>query len=269
MLIAAEPSGRPDPLAAEAPGVLQATAIRVAFGGRRRLLRPALPGVLAVDGVSVDIRAGETVGLVGESGSGKSTMGLALLRLIPATGRVVFAGEDLQALAPPALRRRRAGMQIVFQDPYGSLSPRMTVADLVAEGLRVHERLSDAARRERVGAVLAEVGLPPDAAGRYPHEFSGGQRQRIAIARALVLQPRLLILDEPTSALDRSVQAQIVALLRTCSAGTASPTCSSATTWPWCGPWRTGSWCCAPAGWWSRGRRMRCSPRRASPTPAR
>ncbi len=214
MLIASEPSGRPDPLAAGAPVLLDAQGVRVAFGGRRRLLRRAEAALVAVDGVSVDIRAGETVGLVGESGSGKSTMGLALLRLVPAAGRVTFAGEDLQALAPPALRRRRAGMQIVFQDPYGSLSPRMTVGDLVAEGLRVHERLTDAARRDRVAAVLAEVGLAADAAGRYPHEFSGGQRQRIAIARALVLQPRLLILDEPTSALDRSVQSQIVDLLR-------------------------------------------------------
>ena len=151
---------------------------------------------------------------MGESGSGKSTMGLALLRLTPAAGRVVFAGEDLQALSPARLRHRRAQMQIVFQDPYGSLSPRMAVGDLVAEGLRVHERLSPAARAERVAAALAEVGLPPDAVLRYPHEFSGGQRQRIAIARALVLHPRLLVLDEPTSALDRSVQAQIVTLLR-------------------------------------------------------
>jgi microcin C transport system ATP-binding protein len=151
---------------------------------------------------------------VGESGSGKSTMGLALLRLVPASGRVVFAGQDLQSLAPAQLRHRRAGMQIVFQDPYGSLSPRMTVGDLVAEGLRVHERLAAPVRAARVATALAEVGLPADAIGRYPHEFSGGQRQRIAIARALVLQPRLLILDEPTSALDRSVQAQIVDLLR-------------------------------------------------------
>ena len=214
MLIASEPAGRPERLPNSAPVLMAGQGIRVAFRGRRRLIGRSPPGVLAVDGVSVEIRAGETVGLVGESGSGKSTIGLALLRLVPAEGQVVFGGENLQALGTSALRQRRAGMQIVFQDPYGSLSPRMTVGDLISEGLRVHERLSAAARADRVGAVLREVGLAPDAIGRYPHEFSGGQRQRVAIARALVLQPRLLILDEPTSALDRSVQAQIVDLLR-------------------------------------------------------
>ena len=214
MLIASEPAGRPDPLPLAAKPLLAGTDVRVSFAGRRGLLRRAAATVLAVDGVSIEIREGETVGLVGESGSGKSTMGLALLRLVPASGRVVFAGEDLQSLPPTQLRHRRAGMQIVFQDPYGSLSPRMTVGDLVAEGLRVHERLAASVRAARVASALAEVGLPADAIGRYPHEFSGGQRQRIAIARALVLQPRLLILDEPTSALDRSVQAQIVELLR-------------------------------------------------------
>jgi microcin C transport system ATP-binding protein len=214
MLIASEPTGRPGPLSPDAAPLLAGAEIRVAFAGRRGLLRRAAATVVAVDGVSIEIREGETVGLVGESGSGKSTMGLALLRLVPASGRVVFAGQNLQSLAPAQLRHCRAGMQIVFQDPYGSLSPRMTVGDLVAEGLRVHERLPAPVRAARVATALAEVGLPPDAIGRYPHEFSGGQRQRIAIARALVLQPRLLILDEPTSALDRSVQAQIVDLLR-------------------------------------------------------
>ena len=214
MLLAAEPAGRPDALPVGAAPLAEAADIIVEFKGRGGLLRKAAATLRALDDVSIAIREGETVGLVGESGSGKSTMGLALLRLIPAAGRVVFAGEDLARLSPNALRHRRKGMQIVFQDPYGSLSPRMVVGDLVAEGLRVHERLSPAARAARVAAALAEVGLPPDAAGRYPHEFSGGQRQRIAIARALVLQPRLLVLDEPTSALDRSVQAQIVALLR-------------------------------------------------------
>ena len=214
MLLDAEPGGRPDPLPAASPILAQATDIRVAFAGRRGLFRRAAATVRAVDGVSIAIREGETVGLVGESGSGKSTMGLALLRLVPASGRVVFAGTDLQSLTSAALRRQRAQMQVVFQDPYGSLSPRMAAGELVAEGLRVHKRLAPAARAARVAAALAEVGLPAEAAGRYPHEFSGGQRQRIAIARALVLQPRLLVLDEPTSALDRSVQAQIVALLR-------------------------------------------------------
>ena len=214
MLLDAEPGGRPDPLPAASPILAQATDIRVAFAGRCGLFRRAAATVRAVDGVSIAIRQGETVGLVGESGSGKSTMGLALLRLVPASGRVAFAGADLQSLTPAALRRQRAQMQVVFQDPYGSLSPRMAAGELVAEGLRVHERLAPGPRAARVAAALAEVGLPADSAERYPHEFSGGQRQRIAIARALVLQPRLLVLDEPTSALDRSVQAQIVALLR-------------------------------------------------------
>ena len=214
MLLDSEPRGRPDPLPASAPVLAQATDICVDFATRRGLLRRAASSLRAVDHVSITIRAGETVGLVGESGSGKSTMGLALLRLTHASGRVVFAGEDLQSLPPARLRQRRAQMQIVFQDPYGSLSPRMAVGDLVSEGLRVHERPGAAARAQRVAAALAEVGLPPDVVQRYPHEFSGGQRQRIAIARALVLHPRLLVLDEPTSALDRSVQAQIVALLQ-------------------------------------------------------
>lgn len=214
MLLDSEPSGQPDPLPSDAASLVQAADLRVTFSTRRGLIRRSVASVNAVDGVSIDIRAGETVGLVGESGSGKSTIGLALLRLTPASGRVVFAGQDLQTLSRQDLRHLRRRMQIVFQDPYGSLSPRMTVADLVAEGLKVHETLTADARAARVTRALQEVGLPLDAAERYPHEFSGGQRQRIAIARALVLQPALLVLDEPTSALDRSVQAQIVALLR-------------------------------------------------------
>jgi microcin C transport system ATP-binding protein len=171
--------------------------------------------VKACDGVSIAVREGETVGLVGESGSGKSTMGFGMLRLVPSQGDLRFEGRDLNALDKRALRRMRAHMQIVFQDPYGSLSPRMHVGDIVAEGLNVHApRLSHAERAERVAEALEEVGLPADSADRYPHEFSGGQRQRIAIARALVLKPQLVVLDEPTSALDRSVQAQIVDLLR-------------------------------------------------------
>ena len=214
MLLDAEPGGRPDPVPANAPDVIAAEAIRVLFHRPRGLFRPAAPPLRAVDGVSLRVRAGETVGLVGESGSGKSTMGLALLRLLPSEGRVAFVGRDLTALGPNALRPLRAQMQIVFQDPYGSLSPRMAVGDVVAEGLLVHERLTAADRAVRVAAALAEVGLPADAAVRYPHEFSGGQRQRIAIARAIVLQPRLVVLDEPTSALDRSVQGQVIELLR-------------------------------------------------------
>jgi microcin C transport system ATP-binding protein len=212
-LIAAEPSGKPMPVAADAPVVLEARDIRVSFAlGRGWGRRARLP---AVAGVSLAVRAGETLGVVGESGSGKTTLGFALLRLVPATGRVVVLGRDLASLDRRALRGARADMQVVFQDPFGSLSPRLTVGDIVAEGLSVHaSALSRAERAERVAAVLEEVGLGAGAMAHYPHEFSGGQRQRIAIARAMVLTPRLMVLDEPTSALDRSVQAQIVALLR-------------------------------------------------------
>ncbi|HTR18134.1 MAG TPA: dipeptide ABC transporter ATP-binding protein [Acetobacteraceae bacterium] len=219
MLLAAEPGGAPGPLPVEAPEVIAARDLRVVFPGRRGLFRRGAEGVRAVDGVSLQVREGETLGLVGESGSGKSTIGLALLGLLAATGERRFEGQDLATLDRRALRRLRARMQIVFQDPHSSLSPRMSVGGIVAEGLAVHEpHLDAAARRARVAAALREVGLPEDAADRYPHEFSGGQRQRIAIARAIVLQPRFLVLDEPTSALDRSVQAQIVDLLRTLQA---------------------------------------------------
>ena len=214
-LIAAEPKGRPRPLSAQAETLIDAQDLRVHFAISRGVLRRTVGVVKAVDGVSISVREGETVGLVGESGSGKSTMGFGMLRLMPATGNLHFEGWNLNALDKRALRRMRARMQIVFQDPYGSLSPRMHVGDIVAEGLSVHaRRLSRAARAGLVAEALEEVGLPADSADRYPHEFSGGQRQRIAIARALVLKPRLVVLDEPTSALDRSVQAQIVDLLR-------------------------------------------------------
>ena len=215
MLIAAEPGGAPAPVPAHAPVLAEADGVTVRFPVRRGLLRRVVGEVRAVDGVSLTVREGETVGLVGESGSGKSTLGLALLRMQPVEGRILFEGRDLAGLRPAGLRPLRRRMQVVFQDPYGSLSPRMSAGEIVAEGLRVHEpRLAPAAREARVAAALEEVGLPADAAGRYPHEFSGGQRQRIAIARAVVLQPRLIVLDEPTSALDRSVQAQVVDLLR-------------------------------------------------------
>ncbi len=214
MLLASEPSGAPNPVESDAATIIDAQDIRVDFPIRRGLLRRTVATVRAVDGVSIAVRAGETVGLVGESGSGKSTMGLAMLRLQAATGHVAFLGQDITALPQSAVRQRRAQMQVVFQDPYGSLSPRLSVGAIVAEGLAVHERLTPAARAARVATALREVGLPENAAERYPHEFSGGQRQRVAIARAIVLQPRLVVLDEPTSALDRSVQAQIVDLLR-------------------------------------------------------
>ena len=215
LLLDAVPRGVPPPLSGTAPPLLEIEDASVHFPIRRGLLRRTAAVVRAVDGVSLTVRVGETVGLVGESGSGKTTLALAALRLEPVQGKIVFAGQDLVRLGKRAMRRLRSRMQIVFQDPFGSLSPRMTVGDIVAEGLGVHEpSLTRAQRDERVRATLTEVGLPADSAARYPHEFSGGQRQRIAIARAVILQPALIVLDEPTSALDMSVQAQIIALLR-------------------------------------------------------
>ena len=215
MLIAAEPSGRPAKVPDGAESVLTADGVRVIFPVRSGMLRRKTGEVRAVDGVSLSLRAGETLGVVGESGSGKSTLALALLALEPCEGRVVFLGQDLASLPKAAKRALRARGQIVFQDPYGSLSPRMDVGEIVAEGLRVHApSLSVAERTAKVARALADVGLEAETAHRYPHEFSGGQRQRIAIARALVLEPSMIVLDEPTSALDRSVQAQIVDLLR-------------------------------------------------------
>ncbi len=215
MLLDAVPRGEPAPLATDAPTLLRIEDAKVHFPIRRGVLRRVVSVVRAVDGVSLTVRAGETVGLVGESGSGKTTLALAALRLEPVRGLVVFSGQNVGALGRSALRALRARMQIVFQDPFGSLSPRMTVVDIVAEGLGVHEPgLSREQREQRVVAALDEVGLPADMMQRYPHEFSGGQRQRIAIARVIVLKPALVVLDEPTSALDMSVQAQIIALLR-------------------------------------------------------
>jgi len=214
-LLAAEPAPRTGAGAVDAPVVVTAEDVRVWFPVRAGLLRRTVDHIRAVDGVSLEIREGRTLGVVGESGSGKTTLGLALLRLVRSRGRVVFRGRELTGLSTGALRPLRREMQVVFQDPYGSLSPRMSVGQIVEEGLRVH-RLggTDAERRRLIEAALVEVGLDPDTRDRYPHEFSGGQRQRIAIARALVLKPRLVVLDEPTSALDMSVQAQIVDLLR-------------------------------------------------------
>ena len=215
LLLAAEPRGRPLPLAPGTPTLIQGSGVKVHFPMRRGVLRRTIGHIRAVDGVDVVVHEGETVGLVGESGSGKSTMGYALLRLVQAQGCIRFDGTDLAELDKRRLRRLRADMQIVFQDPFGSLSPRLTVAEIVAEGLAVHEpSLSRAERGLRVAAALEEVGLAADIGDRYPHEFSGGQRQRIAIARAMVLKPRFVVLDEPTSALDMSVQAQIVDLLQ-------------------------------------------------------
>jgi microcin C transport system ATP-binding protein len=214
-LLAAEPKGRAAPVPAGAPILLEAGPVKVHFPIRRGFLRRVVGHVKAVDGVSLSVREGETLGIVGESGSGKTTLGLALLRLTRSQGPIVVLGQTVDGLAAKALRPLRREMQIVFQDPYGSLSPRLTVAQIVEEGLLVQERRRGAAERRRVVAkALTDVGLDPSSMDRYPHEFSGGQRQRIAIARAMVLEPKLVVLDEPTSALDMSVQAQIVTLLR-------------------------------------------------------
>ena len=214
-LLAAEPTGAATPLDKNASVLLHSDDLKVWFPVQRGVLRRTVGYVKAVDGVNVSVRAGQTLGVVGESGSGKTTLGLALLKLVSSDGTITFDGRDLQNLRGDNLRRLRSDLQVVFQDPYSSLSPRLTAFQIVEEGLRVHQPGGDyAARRERVAEALREVGLEPRTMDRYPHEFSGGQRQRLAIARAVVLKPRLIILDEPTSALDRTVQAQVVDLLR-------------------------------------------------------
>ena len=215
MLLAAEPTGRKPPPPNDAPPVIEARDVRVTFhlskgffGGKSRELR-------AVDGVDLLLRRGGTTGVVGESGSGKSTLGRAILRLTPAAGSVRYEDRDLMPLGRDGMRPLRRQLQLVFQDPFGSLSPRMTVGEIVTEGLLVHEPgVTRVERDRRAAQALEEVSLDPSARNRFPHEFSGGQRQRIAIARAMILKPRLVVLDEPTSALDRSVQKDIVDLLR-------------------------------------------------------
>jgi microcin C transport system ATP-binding protein len=214
-LLSAEPKGDPIVARDDAPVVVAADNLKVWFPIKRGFLRRTVDHVKAVDGVSLMLREGATVGVVGESGSGKTTLGLALLRLIRSEGPIVYMGSRIDGKSVAQMRPLRRDMQIVFQDPYGSLSPRMSVADIVAEGLAVQRpELSLDERREIVARALAETGLDPATMDRYPHEFSGGQRQRIAIARAIVLEPKFVVLDEPTSALDMSVQAQIVDLLR-------------------------------------------------------
>ncbi|RFC00433.1 microcin ABC transporter ATP-binding protein [Rhizobium leguminosarum bv. trifolii] len=214
-LLASEPRGEP-PLADPAkPMVMEGSDIRVWFPIKAGLMRRVVDHVKAVDGIDLSLRAGQTLGVVGESGSGKTTLGLALTRLISSQGRIAFVGKDIAGYSFSEMRPLRNQLQVVFQDPYGSLSPRMSVGDIVAEGLKVHERsLTSEERDQRLCWALEEVGLDPLTRWRYPHEFSGGQRQRIAIARAMVLKPRFVMLDEPTSALDMSVQAQVVDLLR-------------------------------------------------------
>jgi len=214
-LLAAEPKGLAPALDMSAPIILETDELKVWFPVKRGLMRRTVDHIKAVDGISLQVRAGQTLGIVGESGSGKTTLGLAILRLISSRGRIAYLGNDISDYQSGDMRPLRREMQIVFQDPYGSLSPRLSIGDIVAEGLIVQgAEFTQEEQRARVATALEEVGLEADVQDRYPHEFSGGQRQRIAIARAMALEPKFVMLDEPTSALDMSVQAQIVDLLR-------------------------------------------------------
>ncbi len=219
MLLAAEPRGRPDPVPADTHPLIRGEKVKVWFPVKRGFFKRTVGHIKACTDIDVDLSSGETVGVVGESGSGKTTLALALMRLIGSEGRITFEGRDIHALQKRDLRALRRDMQVVFQDPYGSLSPRMSIAEIIAEGIGVHG-LGDVSEsrsistRDAVAEAMEEVGLEPATMDRYPHEFSGGQRQRIAIARAMILKPKFLVLDEPTSALDMTVQTQIVDLLR-------------------------------------------------------
>jgi microcin C transport system ATP-binding protein len=214
-LLNSGPNGDPVPAAQGAPILFEASGMKVWFSIKGGLLQRTVAHVKAVDGIDLTIRQGQSVGVVGESGSGKSTLGTAILRLIPSEGSVRYQGRELSDLGPERIRSLRRDMQVVFQDPYGSLSPRKSVTEIIGEGLQIHG--IGASRSERDGmivSILEEVGLDPAVRDRFPHEFSGGQRQRIAIARAMILKPKFVVLDEPTSALDMSIQAQIIDLLR-------------------------------------------------------
>jgi microcin C transport system ATP-binding protein len=213
-LLSAEPSGQPLPVAEDAPVVVETDKLKIWFPIYGGLLRRTVGHVKAVNASSMSVRAGETLGIVGESGSGKTTMALAIMRLIASEGGITYNGQDIRSWSTKQLRHLRKDMQIVFQDPFGSLSPRMTCAQIIGEGLTIHKIDPERNQRDLVAEVMTETGLDPKTMDRYPHEFSGGQRQRIAIARAMVLRPKLLVLDEPTSALDMTVQVQIVELLR-------------------------------------------------------
>ena len=215
MLLDAEPTGRPEPVPVDKRALIKGEKVRVWFPIKRGFFKKTVGHIKACTDIDVELSSGETLGVVGESGSGKTTLALALMRLISSEGRITFAGRDVNSLGKRELRALRRDMQIVFQDPYGSLSPRMSIAEIIAEGLGVHglgERMMS--KREAVAEIMVEVGLDPATMDRYPHEFSGGQRQRVAIARAMILKPKFLVLDEPTSALDMTVQTQIVDLLR-------------------------------------------------------
>ena len=213
-LLSADPSGQPEPVAENAPVVVETDKLKIWFPIHGGMLRRTIGHIKAVNASSLSVRAGETLGIVGESGSGKTTMALAIMRLIASEGGITYKGQDIRSWSTKQLRHLRKDMQIVFQDPYGSLSPRMTCAQIISEGLKIHNVDPDRDQRDLVAEVMLETGLDPATMDRYPHEFSGGQRQRIAIARAMVLRPKLLVLDEPTSALDMTVQVQIVELLR-------------------------------------------------------
>jgi microcin C transport system ATP-binding protein len=213
-LLAAEPKGLADPVPEGAETLVETRDLRVWFPVQRGLLRRTVGHIKAVNGATLSVRAGETLGIVGESGSGKTTLALAIMRLIASEGPISYLGQDISGWRARDLRRLRRDMQIVFQDPFGSLSPRMTIEQIIAEGLTVHGVEPGRDRREMVAEIMEEVGLDPASMHRYPHEFSGGQRQRIAIARAMILRPKVVVLDEPTSALDMTVQVQIVDLLR-------------------------------------------------------
>lgn len=214
MLLEAEATGVPLPVPDGASEVASTENLKIWFPIQRGLLRRTVGHVKAVNDATLTIRAGETIGVVGESGSGKTTLALAVMRLISSEGRISFLGRDIQGLKSRELRPLRRDLQMVFQDPFGSLSPRMSIEDIIAEGLTIHQTEPGVDKRDLVANMLTEVGLDPDVMQRYPHEFSGGQRQRIAIARAMILKPKLVVLDEPTSALDMTVQVQIVELLR-------------------------------------------------------
>ena len=213
-LLSAQPTGQPAPVLNDAEVVAETEHLKVWFPIQKGLLKRTVGHVKAVNDATLQVRAGETIGIVGESGSGKTTLALAIMRLIASEGRIVYLGQDIRSWSVRELRRLRKDMQIVFQDPFGSLSPRMTCMQIISEGLSIHKVDEDREPRDLVAEVMTEVGLDPDTMDRYPHEFSGGQRQRIAIARAMILRPRLVVLDEPTSALDMTVQVQIVDLLR-------------------------------------------------------